>query len=112
MIEYNSSEWDHISTNGRVCLMIKNNEINLFFFKQSFVANLLKVNVRDRLTVNQAFSQPWIREKVYRSEKLTQAQMNINDIQTEKNNLNKNEPQTFDDFLNNKILNFSSSIQL
>ncbi len=56
------------------------------------MANLLKVNVRDRLTVNQAFSQPWIREKVYRSEKLTQAQMNINDIQTEKNNLNKYEP--------------------
>ena len=55
------------------------------------MANLLKVNVRDRLTVNQAFSQPWIREKVYRTETLTQAQMNINDNQAEKKNLNKNE---------------------
>jgi hypothetical protein len=41
------------------------------------VASLLKVNVRDRLTINQALSQPWIREKVYRSEKLTHAQEKI-----------------------------------
>jgi hypothetical protein len=56
------------------------------------VANLLKVNVRDRLTINQALSQPWIREKVYQSENLTQAQRNINEIQNEKNNSNTNEP--------------------
>ncbi|CAF4683133.1 unnamed protein product, partial [Rotaria sp. Silwood2] len=73
-IEYNSSEWDHVSING----------IN-------FVTNLLKVNPRDRLTIYQTFSQPWIHEKVYRSENLSQAQTNIIAFQTEKNNLNTNE---------------------
>ncbi|UJR08816.1 hypothetical protein I4U23_013071 [Adineta vaga] len=60
IIDYDSPEWEHISANGR-----------------SFVAKLLKVNVRDRLTVHQAFSQPWIREKVYRSDTLSQAQAKI-----------------------------------
>ncbi len=46
----------------------------------------MKVNVRDRLTINQALSQPWIREKVYRSEKLSQAQDNIIANLTEQNN--------------------------
>ncbi len=56
------------------------------------MVNLLKVNVRDRLTIYQAFSQPWIREKVYRSENLSQAQENINANRTEqKNNLDTNE---------------------
>ena len=32
------------------------------------------MNVRDRLTVNQALAQPWIREKVYRVEKLSHVQ--------------------------------------
>lgn len=32
------------------------------------------MNIRDRLTVNQALSQPWIREKVYRTEKLSHVQ--------------------------------------
>jgi hypothetical protein len=41
------------------------------------VENILKVNARDRLTINQALSQPWIHEKVYRSEKLIQAQEKI-----------------------------------
>jgi hypothetical protein len=56
------------------------------------VADLLKVNARDRLTVNQALSQPWILEKVYRSEKLTQAQEKILENYTEqKNNSETNE---------------------
>jgi len=56
------------------------------------VADLLKVNARDRLTVNQALSQPWILEKVYRSEKLTQAQEKIVENYTEqKNNSETNE---------------------
>jgi hypothetical protein len=56
------------------------------------VADLLKVNARDRLTVNQALSQPWILEKVYRSEKLTQAQEKILENYTEqKNNSGTNE---------------------
>ena len=38
------------------------------------MGNLLKVNARDRLTVNQALAQPWIREKVYRAEKLSHVQ--------------------------------------
>jgi len=50
------------------------------------VADLLKVNARDRLTVNQALSQPWILEKVYRSEKLTQAQEKILENYTEQKN--------------------------
>ena len=37
----------------------------------------MKVNVRDRLTVNQACSQPWIREKVYRVDTLSEAQAKI-----------------------------------
>ncbi len=54
--------------------------------------DLLKVNARDRLTVNQALSQPWILEKVYRSEKLTQAQEKILENYTEqKNNSGTNE---------------------
>ncbi|CAF1137294.1 unnamed protein product [Rotaria sordida] len=73
-IEYSSLEWDHVSINGR-----------------NFVTNLLKVNSRNRLTIYQAFSQPWINEKVYRSENLSQAQTNIIAYQTEKNNLNTNE---------------------
>lgn len=32
------------------------------------------MNVRDRLTINQALSHPWIREKVYRAEKLSHVQ--------------------------------------
>jgi len=56
------------------------------------VGDLLKVNARDRLTVNQALSQPWILEKVYRSEKLTQAQEKIVENYTEqKNNSETNE---------------------
>jgi hypothetical protein len=56
------------------------------------VVDLLKVNARDRLTVNQALSQPWILEKVYRSEKLTQAQEKILENYTEqKNNSGTNE---------------------
>ncbi len=56
------------------------------------MADLLKVNARDRLTVNQALSQPWILEKVYRSEKLTQAQEKILENYTEqKNNSETNE---------------------
>ncbi len=56
------------------------------------MADLLKVNARDRLTVNQALSQPWILEKVYRSEKLTQAQEKILENYTEqKNNSGTNE---------------------
>jgi hypothetical protein len=52
----------------------------------------LKVNVRDRLTIDQAFSQLWIREKVYRSEKLIQAQENIAATCIEQtNNLDTNE---------------------
>jgi hypothetical protein len=43
------------------------------------------------LTINQALSHPWIREKVYRSENLSQAQMNITATQTEKNQLDTNE---------------------
>ena len=31
----------------------------------------MKVNAQDRLTVSQAFVQLWIRDKVYRSEQLT-----------------------------------------
>ncbi len=63
------------------------------------------MNVRDRLTINQAFSQPWIREKVYRSETLSQAQANIAatqptvadtqtnipDTETEENDIDTNE---------------------
>ncbi len=49
----------------------------------------MKVNVRDRLTIYQVLSQPWIREKVYRSEKLSQAQEKIAINYTEqKNNSN------------------------
>ncbi len=56
------------------------------------MANLLKVNVRDRLTVNQALFQPWIREKVYRVEKLSQAQKNIlANLTEQKNNLDINQ---------------------
>ncbi len=56
------------------------------------MANLLKVNVRDRLTVNQALLQPWIREKVYRVEKLSQAQKNIlANLTEQKNNLDINQ---------------------
>ncbi|CAF1134592.1 unnamed protein product [Adineta steineri] len=87
-IEYNSSEWEHISANGK-----------------SFVSKLLKVNVPERLTVKQAFSHPWIREKVYRAETLSDAQAKIAaahpiiiqtepnpaDTQTEEDDLDKNE---------------------
>ena len=56
------------------------------------MANLLKVNVRDRSTINQGVSQPWIREKVYRSEKLTHAQEKIAAKYTEqKENIETNE---------------------
>ncbi len=41
--------------------------------------------------MNQVFSQPWIREKVYRSENLSQAQENITATRTEQNNLDTNE---------------------
>ncbi|CAF0896867.1 unnamed protein product [Adineta ricciae] len=60
VIEYDAPEWEHVSVNGK-----------------SFVNKLLKVNVRDRLTVNQAFSQPWIREKVYRADTLSVVQAKI-----------------------------------
>ncbi len=49
----------------------------------------MKVNVRDRLTIDQAFSQLWIREKVYRSEKLSQAQEKIAINYTEQKNNSK-----------------------
>jgi hypothetical protein len=39
--------------------------------------NLLKSNVTDRLTVRQALSHRWIREKVYRSDTLSDAQGKI-----------------------------------
>lgn len=47
--------------------------------------NLLQVNIRDRLTIYQIVAQPWLHEKVYRSENLSEAQANIIGHQNAKN---------------------------
>lgn len=59
-IDYNTDEWEHVSSNG-----------------QDFVSNLLKINVKDRLTINRALSHPWIRTKVYRADNLIRVQNKI-----------------------------------
>ncbi|CAF4747654.1 unnamed protein product [Rotaria socialis] len=66
-IGYDAPEWDCISSNGK-----------------AFISNIFQVNVQDRLTVLQALSQPWIREKVYHADNLSQARTNIMALETGK----------------------------
>lgn len=66
------------------------------------MAKLLKVDVRDRLTVYQALSQPWIREKVYRSDTLSQAQEKIAATQPVVVEPPPKDPEAEDDEANNE----------
>ncbi|CAF0951090.1 unnamed protein product [Didymodactylos carnosus] len=65
-IDYTILEWNHVSENG-----------------QNFVARLLKFLPKDRMTVNQALQHPWIREKIYKSTNLQEAQRKITEIRND-----------------------------
>lgn len=94
-LDFDALDWEDVSKNGQVIkismhFFLRSYWTLIIFVFQTFVADLLKLDTKQRLTVNQALLSPWIRSRVYQSETLSQAQEIIRSIWIEETSTENN----------------------